>query len=97
MFRFGHMGYMPWGGSFMMIIWVVLIGAVIYFLVQNSKNNHNSYDDKRDNYRSQQYKEDQYIESRKNGRAEEIARERYADGEISREELEEILRTLRNN
>ena len=81
----------------MMIIWVVLIGAVIYFLVQNSKNNHNSYDDKRDNYRSQQYREDQYIESRKNGRAEEIARERYADGEISREELEEILRTLRNN
>ncbi|MGM0603685.1 MAG: hypothetical protein ACQESS_10270, partial [Bacillota bacterium] len=48
-------------------------------------------------YRSQQYREDKYIEPRKNDRAEEIARERYADGEISREELEEILRTLHNN
>lgn len=92
MFRFGHMGYMPWGGSFMMIIWVVLIAAVIYFLVNNNRNNRSGYDDRHDNYRKERY-----IEDKKSDRAEEVAKERYANGEISREELEEILRTLRNN
>lgn len=89
MFRFGHMGFMPWGGGgFMMFFWIIIIAAVIYFVVK--KGQEDKYNNRRDNY----HQRDQ-IDYPKADKAEEIARERYAKGEITKEELNEILNNLR--
>ncbi|MFW6000778.1 MAG: SHOCT domain-containing protein [Halanaerobium sp.] len=89
MFRFGHMGFMPWGGgSFMMFFWLIILAFVIYFVVQ--KNRGNKYRDRRADYKPREQ-----IDYKQKDKAEEIARERYAEGEISKEELNEILSNLR--
>ncbi len=89
MFRFGHMGFMPWGGGgFMMFFWIIIIAAVIYFVVK--KGQEDKYNNRRDNFQQREQ-----IDHYKNDKAEEIARERYAKGEISKEELNEILNNLR--
>jgi len=90
--RFSHMGFNSFwgGGGFMMIFWVIILAAVIYFIVQRSnENNYKSQDYNRNHYNDQQIS-DHYRDS-----AEETARQRYAKGEISKEEFEEIIRNLR--
>ncbi len=90
--RFGHMGFNSFfgGGGFMMIFWIIILAAVIYFIVQKSNENKNySQHDNRSNYNEQQLK------SNFRDSAEETARQRYAKGEISKEEFDEIIRNLR--
>lgn len=90
--RFGHMGFSRFwgGGGFMMIFWFILLAAVIYFIVQkNNVNNNNHQDYNRDNYNDQQ------ISPNHRDSAEETARQRYAKGEISKDEFEEIIKNLR--
>lgn len=89
MFRFGHMGFMPWGGgSFMMFFWIIILAFVIYFVVQKSQEN--KYRDRRSGFQQREQ-----IDYTKKDKAEEIARERYAKGEITKEELQEILSNLK--
>ena len=90
--RFGHMGFNRFwgGGGFMMIFWVIILAAVIYFIVQKSNENKNYNRD----YNHNHYNEQQINDHRRDS-AEETARQRYAKGEISKEEFEEILNNLR--
>ncbi len=84
MFRFGHMGMMGWGGGgFMMFIWIIIAAALIYYIVTNNNKS-------RENNNQREH----HISHEKN-QAEEIARQRYAKGEISKEEYNDILRNLR--
>ena len=90
--RFGHMGFNSFweGGGFMMIFWVIILAAVIYFIVQKSNENKNySQRDNRSHYNDQQ------LSSKYKDSAEETARQRYAEGELSKEEFEEIIQNLR--
>lgn len=80
--RFGHMMY---GGSwFMILFWIVIIIGVIYLLSKGNINLDSSHDKS----------------SRRSGRdeksPEEIAKERYARGEIDKEKFDEIMKDLRN-
>ena len=90
--RFGHMGVDNfWGGGSMMIFWAILLAAVIYFIVQKSNENKNfssqgSYSPQYNNHNFDR----EYNES-----AEETARQRYASGEISKDEFEKIIKNLR--
>jgi putative membrane protein len=90
--RFGHMGYNSlWGGgSFMMFFWFIILAAVIYFIF-NKDNKKRYYQERnqRDSYQNHQ------IAEAGTDQAEEIARERYAKGEISKEEFEEIISNLK--
>jgi putative membrane protein len=88
--RFGHMGFDSFwgGGGFMIFFWFIILAAVIYFIVQRSNEN-NNYSQRDSHFR---YNEQQLSSHRDD--AEEIARQRYARGEISREEFEEIIRNL---
>lgn len=72
------------GGGFSIIFWIIII-ALVYYLFRNYNRNNGSdrrYDEKEINQRIE------------NDDAEEIARQRYAKGEISKEELREILDNL---
>lgn len=90
--RFGHMGFNSFwgGGGFMMIFWFIILAAVIYFIVQKSNENKN-YSQRNTN---PQYNE-KNLSSNHRDSAEETARQRYAKGEISKEEFEEIIKNLR--
>ena len=81
---FSGMGIMN-GGGFSMILWVVVIIAVIYFFNNNYNSNKRHNRDNSSNYNNQHY----------NNKAEEIAKQRYANGEISKDELNEILVNIR--
>ena len=70
------------GGGFSMILWVVVIIAVIYLFNNNYRSNNRYNKNNSSNYSNQ------YSSSNK---AEEIAKQRYANGEISKDELNEIL------
>jgi putative membrane protein len=90
--RFGHMGFDNFwgGGGFMMFFWIIILAAVIYFIVQKSNENKN-YSQRNNN---SNYNEHQ-LNSNHRDSAEETARQRYAEGEISKEEFDEIIRNLR--
>lgn len=82
---FGHMmrfGHLGMMGGYSLLFWLLIIVGVIY-LFSNRRNG------ERNNYHSD-YK---YNHS---NHAEEIAKERYAKGEINKEELDEILMNLRS-
>lgn len=79
MYGIGFGHMMGWGGGIFMMFFWVLIIIGIIYLFSNRNTNH------RDNSFSY----------RRESQAEEIAKERYARGEITKEELEEILRDLR--
>jgi putative membrane protein len=89
--RFGHMGFNSFwgGGGFMMFFWVIILAAVIYFIIQKSNENKN-YNQRNNNHYNNQQLSSNYRDS-----AEETARLRYAKGEISKEEFDEIIRNLR--
>lgn len=73
------------GGGFSIIFWIVIIGVVYYFFKEYNRKNHHRHDDKREI--GHRIDEDN---------PEELARQRYAKGEISKEELNEILDNLNN-
>jgi putative membrane protein len=93
--RFGHMGFNSFweGGGFMMIFWVIILAAVIYFIVQKSNENKNYV--QRDNRANYTEPHEQQLSHNHRDGAEETARQRYAKGEISKEEFDEIIRNLR--
>ncbi len=68
------------GGIMMILFWALFIIGIVYLVKNLTQNNNNS----RDHYFNQQ-KEDSAIR---------IARERYAKGEITKEELNQILADL---
>jgi len=78
-FGMGMMG----GGGFSLIFWIIIIIAVIYYFNNRSQSGSSSDYSSRN---SSKYDEN---------KAEEIAKERYARGEISKEELDDILQDLR--
>ncbi|MTI61811.1 MAG: hypothetical protein FH762_17815 [Firmicutes bacterium] len=80
-FGMGMMG----GGGFSLIFWIIIIIAVIYYFNNRSQSG-SSFDYNNRNFSN-------YNENR----AEEIAKECYARGEISKEELDEILENLRKS
>ncbi len=102
------MGFGPgmMGGGFSIIFWIVIIGVIYYFFKEYNRHNHHRkdkhrYDDKR--HGGPRYNERSRFDNIKEidrevevGSAEEIARQRYAKGEISKEELREILDNLNN-
>ena len=88
MHGWNHMGrgFMGFGGGsiVMMILWLVVIVGIIIFLVKrfdNNSNNNQSID-----YQQSKPKKDPL----------EIAKERYAKGEIDKEEFQEIKEELSN-
>ncbi|MGM0502365.1 MAG: SHOCT domain-containing protein [Bacillota bacterium] len=85
-------GWHHWGGRFMgfggggmimMIIWLVVIVGLIIFLVKQFSNNSSTRDYR--NYKSNSQKDPL-----------EIAKKRYANGEIDKEEFQEIKNELKN-
>ena len=78
---FGHM-MSGGGGFFMMFFSIIIVIAVIYFI----SNNFN---------KSSSFGSNQYSSNSKRD-PEEIARERYARGEIEKEEFNEIMKDLRD-
>jgi len=87
---FGHMN--GFGGSIfawiMMLLFAALIITGIVYLIKNMKNNSDN------GRRNNNYRQIEYRQENKNDAAREIARERYAKGEIDKNELEEILNNL---
>ena len=69
-------GAMGWGGGFMMIFWVVVIGLIIWGVVRMSSHSG-------------------YVSGQNRGsNALNIVKERYAKGEINKEEFEQLKKTL---
>lgn len=101
MMGFGH-GMM--GGGFSIIFWILIIGVVYYFFKEYNRSNHHRNGDHRYNNSNHDRPKDKDRSRFDNlsdyqidvDSAEEIARQRYAKGEISEEELKEILANLNN-
>ena len=90
--RYGHHHFGFGGGILMMIFWVVIIIGVIWLIKE-------VLTDKRDDRHYYQEQDHKYRRNSNpdNERPEEIARKRLAKGEITREEYEEIIETLRKD
>lgn len=86
-YGYGNMGFFG-GGIYMILFWVVIIVGIIYLIsrsnisLHNNKRNHAP----RSNYQSRSEDDKSPIE---------IAKQRYAKGEIDKEELNKILNELR--
>jgi putative membrane protein len=101
------MGFGPgmMGGGFSIIFWIIIIGAVYYFFKEYNRNNHHHNDYGPRDYRHKDHHHDdrnkfenrsEFVQNKNKDSSVEIARERYAKGEITKEELEEILDNLNN-
>ncbi|MGM0420700.1 MAG: SHOCT domain-containing protein [Bacillota bacterium] len=82
----GFMGHHGGGSIFIILIWVVVILGVAWLLKEVIT---------KDNDKDRNILESR--SSRNDRKAENIARERLAQGEITRDEFEEIMSTLKGN
>ncbi|MGM0603934.1 MAG: SHOCT domain-containing protein [Bacillota bacterium] len=98
------MGFGPgiMGGGFSIIFWIVIIGVVYYFFKEYNNRNKHRHDNhkhgglsnkKRDLFDDNNREIDHRVDENS---PEELARQRYAKGEISKEELNKILDNLNN-
>lgn len=87
-YGYGNMGFLG-GGIYMILFWVVIIVGIIYLISRSNisfqNNNQRNYNP-RNNYQPRSENDKSPVE---------IAKERYAKGEIDKEELNEILNELR--
>lgn len=101
------MGFGPgmMGGGFSIIFWIIIIGVAYYFFKEYNRKNyhHNDYGprdyrhkDNRHDRGSEFENRSKFVQHRDEDSSAEIARQRYAKGEITKEELEEILDNLNN-
>jgi putative membrane protein len=76
-------GMMPmhswWGGFFMFLFWALVIAGIVYMVIRLSRNNSRSG----------------YMSIGERDNAINILRERFARGEISQDEYDEKLKTLK--
>lgn len=74
-----------WGMGFMWIwpIFLILIGVAIYYAINSSRHENHSHSHR-----------DYYSSKRSDGRAVEILKERYAKGEITKEQFNEMRKEL---
>lgn len=86
-YGFGHFGG---GGIYMILFWILLIIGVVY-LISRSNISLNSNEQRKNHYRDNHRN---YVKD-DTKTPEEIARERYAKGEIDKEKLDEILQNVR--
>lgn len=87
-YGYGNMGFLG-GGIYMILFWILLIVGIIYLISRSNisfQNNSQRHQPPRSNYQSR---------SENNKSPEEIAKERFAKGQIEKEELNEILNELR--
>ncbi|MCF8008744.1 MAG: hypothetical protein K9K32_03165 [Halanaerobiales bacterium] len=89
MHHYGFRFIGPMGGGVFMIIFAVLVIAGIFYLIMKTNNNYKTGDSVR--YNNNGYKKD-FNHNEK--RFIDIAKERYARGEIDKDKLQEILREL---
>ncbi|MGM0414204.1 MAG: SHOCT domain-containing protein [Bacillota bacterium] len=90
--RFGRHYFGFGGGILMVVLWIIIIVGAIWLIKENisSKNNNSQYSQHdADRYRNETPKDEE--------KPEEIARKRLAKGEITREEYEEIIKTLKED
>ncbi len=87
-YGFGNMGFHG-GGIYMILFWVIIIVGIVYLISRSNislQNNNQRTPPPRGNYQPR---------SEESKSPEEIAKERFAKGEIDREEFNEILNELR--
>ena len=98
------------GGGFSIIFWILIIAVAYYLFKEYKRDDHHRHDrhDRYDRYNDRNnsgpvYKKHDYFESeRKNNQnmnednAKKIAKQRYAKGEISKEEYQELKNELSN-
>ena len=87
-YGYGNMGFLG-GGIYMILFWVVIIVGIIYLITRSNINFQNN------NQRNQPPRANYQPRNEANKTPEEIAKERFAKGEIDKEELNEILNELR--
>lgn len=87
-----HYGFGQFGGGgiYMILFWILLIIGAVY-LISRSNISLNSNEQRKNHYRDNHRN---YVQD-DTKTPEEIARERYAKGEIDKEKLDEILQNVR--
>jgi len=84
-YGFNRLGHFGGGGIYMILFWVLIIVGIIYLI---SKSNIS--------LQSNNKHQTNYSNNNQSRNPIEIAKERYAKGEIDREELNEIINELKN-
>ncbi len=84
-YGFNRLGHFGGGGIYMILFWALIIVGIIYLI---SKSNIS--------LQSNNKHQTSYSNNNQNRNPIEIAKERYAKGEINREELNEIINELKN-
>ena len=87
-YGFNRLGHFGGGGIYMILFWVLIIVGIIYLISKSniSLQSNNTHRTKRTNYSNNNQSRDPI----------DIAKERYAKGEINKEELNEIIQELKN-
>ena len=70
-----------WGFMWVWPIFLLLIGVAVYYAINSSRHEHHSHSE-------------HYSSGRNSGRAIEILKERYARGEITKEQFKEMRKEL---